>query len=148
MDDVPEIVRFVESTARRLRQHEIEITSTTRAREALAFASATPFDLVVSDLRMPEVDGLSILTAAHVRNPDGRRVLMTGYNEIPASGASYSAAGLDGCVLKPLPMTDLLDLLGAMLAEDESAIEPYRLAAGRQRLEALLPGIDPATSHP
>ena len=142
VDDVPEIVRYVETTARRYRRHELTLTTITSAREALSLASRQPYDLVISDLRMPEVDGLSILTAANFRNPRGRRVLMTGYNEIPATHASYASAKLDACVLKPMPMSDLLDMIGAMLTPDTSAIERYRSAAAERRLEALLPTQD------
>jgi two-component system, NtrC family, response regulator AlgB len=53
--------------------------------EALRCADAEPFDLVLSDVRMAGMDGMSLLRELHRRRPDTVVVLMTAYATIPGA---------------------------------------------------------------
>lgn len=82
---------------------------------ALQAAGSRRFDLLLSDIRMPVMDGLALALALADEQPDLRIVLMTGY------AAEYERAedfqGLvAGLVLKPFSLSDLLAAVEAALA--------------------------------
>jgi CheY-like chemotaxis protein len=140
-DDVLEIVEYVEAAARRIRTHDIRVTRTTRAQEALALAGERDFDVVITDLRMPRVDGLRILRAAYERNPAGRRAVLTGYNEIPQDG-SPGDAHVDAVATKPLSMDELVDLIHALVTNERLEMTHLREDAAR-RLRPTTPAQAP-----
>lgn len=47
--------------------------------EALAIMEETPFDLVISDMRMPEMDGAQLLSEVQKRHPEAARIILSGY---------------------------------------------------------------------
>src|SRR5262245_47953467 len=59
------------------------VTTAVNARETLAIlAERGPFAVVMSDLHMPEMDGVELLSAVRVRYPDTVRVLVTGHVDV------------------------------------------------------------------
>ncbi len=49
--------------------------------EALCKLAATPFDVVVSDMRMPQMDGSELLTVVRARYPRVVRIILSGHSE-------------------------------------------------------------------
>lgn len=127
VDDVPEILAFFERWCARYRAHPIEVTTTGDPLEALALVSRRPFDVVISDFRMPHVSGVQVLAAARGLNPGGRRILMTGYNEIPATAEQMDAAGLSARLRKPMLAASMTDFLRACFNNDLQALRAYDL---------------------
>lgn len=128
VDDVPEIGEFYRKLFTRLRI-DTDLVVETDPREAIQQISEGEFDLVISDFRMKHADGIDVLRAAHSANPRGRRVLMTGYNEIPSTIARIREARVDAYLQKPLGTQDLLLLLGDLLTRDEVRLESHRAHA-------------------
>jgi CheY-like chemotaxis protein len=56
----------------------LRVTTVTRAREALARLAAEPFDLVLTDVSMPEMDGIELLRRIRAAANDVPVVLMSG----------------------------------------------------------------------
>jgi HD-like signal output (HDOD) protein len=52
----------------------------------------TPFDVLVTDMRMPDVDGLTLLTAARDRWPRMARIILSGYMDMEVALRSTSVA--------------------------------------------------------
>lgn len=129
VDDIPEICELFRSLHRRIRLLPTEFTFDVNSARALNLVREAPYDLVISDFRMREVDGIEILQAARERNPQGRRILMTGYNEIPTSMERITAADIDAYVQKPLKTQEVLVLMLDMLTNNEEAISAYRRQA-------------------
>lgn len=123
VDDVPEILAFFERVASRYKTRPIEITTLESPQEAVDLLARRPFDVVISDFRMPRVNGVEVLRAAREANPEGRRILMTGYNEIPATAAEMDAAGPQAKIHKPLRASFLLEVLQACLSDDAHALD-------------------------
>ena len=73
------------------------------------------YDLVVSDIRMPEMDGIGMAQAAADAFPSLKILLMTGYAD-----QRERAAELDGIVLdvmqKPFTLAEMRDRVGRALA--------------------------------
>jgi PAS domain S-box-containing protein len=77
VDDEPDIAALL---AERLRADGLAVETAASGRRALAVLDATAVDLVVSDLRMPDMDGVALVEAIAARRPDlrDRVVLITG----------------------------------------------------------------------
>ena len=130
VDDVPEICNMYKMLFHRIRGVETELVVETNSAVAVQLLREGSYDLVVSDFRMREADGVEVLRAAYERNPRGRRVLMTGYNEIPTSIERIRSAHIDAYIQKPLKMQDVLIMLTQLLVGDEASIRAYRERAG------------------
>ena len=135
VDDLPEIGDFFKALIRRLREFDIHLHTEINSARALEMVRAKPFDLVVSDFRMRQVDGVEVLRAAYEKHPRGCRILMTGYNEIPASMERIREAYIDAYIQKPLKSQDLLLLIFDFLNGNKEAIEASRRYA--REMEAM-----------
>lgn len=134
VDDVPEIGQFYRKLFSRLHL-DADLVIESDPREAMRQLRENRYDLVVSDFRMKDADGIDVLCAAREANPVGRRVLMTGYNEIPSPIERIREARIDAYLQKPLQARDLMLLLTDLLTSDDERIESYRSLA--RELEAI-----------
>lgn len=129
VDDVPEIATMVRNTLSRLRGIALDVTTEANAERAQELATQEAYDLVISDYRMKEANGLQVLSAARTRHPQGLRILMTGYHEIPATSQDIQRASVDSYLSKPIQTQELLLILSSMLAGDEKALARQRALA-------------------
>ncbi|MDO7884741.1 FAD-dependent oxidoreductase [Hymenobacter cheonanensis] len=96
-------------------------------------ARAEPLALVLADQRMPEVEGVEVLTRARELFPEAKRVLLTAYADTTAAIKAINSAQLDYYLLKPWdPPEQLLyptlhDLLASWQAEYRPAFAGLRL---------------------
>jgi len=84
--DRPMKVMFVDdeegvrvSWNRYLSAHGFDVTTVEDGAKAISKLRAEPVDVVVSDLKMPGVDGVQLLEWLHDRQPETRFILLTGY---------------------------------------------------------------------
>lgn len=106
VDDTPAVL---EAVAMLLESFDCaEITRCNSAEEALEVFAADPnaFELIVSDLDMPGMNGLELCAAIRDISPWQKLLLATGSSEITEREAM--AAGFRGLLRKPFPMRDLL----------------------------------------
>jgi putative nucleotidyltransferase with HDIG domain len=80
VDDEPNILEGLRRMLRKMRD-EWEMEFVTSGREALAAMEQHPFDVVVSDMRMPEMDGAELLTRIKERWPGTVRLALSGHSE-------------------------------------------------------------------
>ena len=74
------------------------------------------FDLVVSDIRMPAMDGIEMARSAAQRYPQLRILLVTGYADQRERAAELSGTVV-GVLQKPFTLGDIRDRVAAALAE-------------------------------
>jgi DNA-binding NtrC family response regulator len=97
-----------------------------------AIAEAGPFAVVVSDLRMPVMDGVEFLTRVRAISPDSVRVMLTGQADMDAAIAAVNQGNIFQFLTKPCPAATLTRALN-------SALEQHRLiTAERELLEQTL----------
>jgi excisionase family DNA binding protein len=98
---------------------EYEVQAVSNGRAAIAHLRAAPFDLVVTDLRMPGMGGLALAREAKRLWPAIKIVVITGY---PSQSTAIDAVniGVDAYLTKPFRSIDLL-VAAARAFEAESA---------------------------
>lgn len=90
-------------------------TGYSSATEALAAVRAGAFDVVLTDLRMPDMDGVALLEAIHAVDPDIVGIVMTGHGAVDTAVKAMQAGALD-YVLKPFKLTTVLPVIIRALA--------------------------------
>jgi signal transduction histidine kinase len=102
--------------------------------QALACLEAEPFDLLLVDIKMPNIDGLALLARAHEHDPNLTAVVITGYATM-ARAIQAMQAGARGFVLKPFGVDEL-----AMAVAQ--ALDQRRKEQERLRLQAQVPVLE------
>jgi CheY-like chemotaxis protein len=94
------------------------LTGAGGGREALALAEATPFDIVLLDVTMPDMNGYEVTRALRATLPPPGPVIMmlTGRDIVEVDGEAR-AAGADGVMAKPVDRRKLLALLESLLQQ-------------------------------
>ncbi len=100
--------------ARLLRQLGHRVTKTSSVSSAIAAASEDGFDLIISDLGLPDGSGLDIMRALRDRYAD-RAIALTGYGAETDIAASREA-GFAEHLVKPIDMTALEDAMHRIVA--------------------------------
>ena len=62
--------------------------------EAIEYIASENFDLVLTDLRMPRADGMSVLDAARGKTPQPLCIMLTAYGSISPDGSVYFRDGV------------------------------------------------------
>ena len=90
-----------------LRTKEHDIVTTTEGQKAIELATAQRFDLLIVDLFMNPVDGLTVLREVRARRPDQTVLMLTGYGS-QSSAKEAIDLGAFGYLLKPFNLPELL----------------------------------------
>jgi DNA-binding NtrC family response regulator len=110
VDDEQGILDVVSRVAQRAGYDAVTYSN---GREAIADLQTTRADLVLVDLRMPDVGGLDVLRAIRESHPGCQAVLMTGYVTVDAAVEAIKLGATD-CLSKPLDLTRLEELLAGV----------------------------------
>jgi two-component system response regulator PilR (NtrC family) len=87
---------------------EYRVETACSSEEALQKIAAEPFDLVITDLRMPGVDGLELLERVRAAHPQTWVILTTAYGSEEVEARAHSL-GVYRYMAKPFLIEDLLD---------------------------------------
>lgn len=98
--------------------------------EALALLEKEHVDLVISDMRMPQMNGAEVLEQVRNRWPDVVRILLTGYADLTSTIAAINRGEIFRYISKPWDDNDIV-----LIVRD--ALERRELLAEKERLEAL-----------
>ncbi|MBW2059479.1 MAG: HDOD domain-containing protein [Deltaproteobacteria bacterium] len=80
VDDEPRVLQGLQRMLRSMR-HEWQMAFAGGGKEALEVLSREPFDVVVSDMRMPAMDGAELLAEVRRRHPEIVRIVLSGHSE-------------------------------------------------------------------
>ncbi len=130
-DDEPKLGKFV---AQMLELDGHEVIRVGAGHEAVARLGDSQFDVVVTDLRMPEVDGLAVLRAARRRTPPPEVILMTAYGTAESAVEAMKAGAAD-YVTKPFSMDELRLRVKRLAAQRTAEVRSERL------IERLTPDL-------
>lgn len=116
VDDEESILK---SLRKDLMQENYKVTTAASGEEAITNLQANRFDLVVTDLVMPGVDGIKVLQEAKERNPDVIVIILTGYGDM-TSAIEALRLGADDYLLKPCDTDELLMRITRCLEKQEA----------------------------
>ncbi|MCP5329002.1 MAG: sigma 54-interacting transcriptional regulator [Sinobacteraceae bacterium] len=105
VDDDPGLLRLLTI---RLRAENYEVEAVESGAQALAAASRFRPDLVVTDLRMDEMDGIGLLKELQNRYPGLKVIILTAHGTIP-DAVQATQMGAFGFLTKPVDKQELLD---------------------------------------
>jgi signal transduction histidine kinase len=123
VDDEEDVLLSLRSMFRR----EFEVFTLTRAREALELLSTRPVEIVISDQRMPDMNGVQFFEQVSQQFPDVIRLMITGYADINSVIAAVNSGHVFRYIAKPWDPAELQSAV-------RQAAEQYRVLAERRRL--------------
>jgi response regulator RpfG family c-di-GMP phosphodiesterase len=127
VDDEPNIL----SSLRRLfRPKGYQVLVAESGQAGLQLLETEAVDLVISDMRMPEMDGACFLEHVRARWPDSIRLLLTGYADIQSIIEAINRGEIYRYITKPWDDNDILMVV-------RHALERKALEQEKKRLEAL-----------
>jgi len=104
---VDDEVEALELYGKRLARRGIPARLARNAEEALAEVASRPPDVVVLDVRMPGMDGLTVLAEIKRRHPGVQVIMLTGHASVEAAVQGMELGAFDYLV-KPVALEDLL----------------------------------------
>lgn len=133
VDDEPNVLNAL---SRLLKDYRV--TTFTSGHDALLAAEDNEFDLVISDYRMPELNGVEFLTFFKVLQPDAIRMILTGYADLRGIQLAINDAEVFRFINKPWDNFEILNAVSRGLEHRRILLENRQLAAEVRKQQALL----------
>ncbi|MBD8095929.1 response regulator [Pseudomonas fluorescens] len=92
---------ILNSLRRLLRSQPYDVVLATSGAQALEIMATRPIDLVMSDARMPGMDGATLLAEVHRLYPGARRILLTGYADLTTIVKAINDGQIHRYISKP-----------------------------------------------
>ncbi|WP_223416001.1 MULTISPECIES: HD domain-containing phosphohydrolase [unclassified Pseudomonas] len=118
---------ILNSLRRLLRGQPYDVLLATSGAQALEIMAQQPIDLVMSDARMPNMDGATLLALIHQHYPDTVRIMLTGYADPSAIIKAINDGQIHRYISKPWHDEEMLLVLRQSLAYQHSERERLRL---------------------
>ena len=103
LDDEPAVLRSLQ----RILRKQYQITCFTDGHEALAYLHHNAVDIIMSDMRMPNISGTEFLSQARRLSEHSMRVLLTGHSETRDSLEAINEGGIHALLNKPWDNEDI-----------------------------------------
>ncbi len=95
---------------------DIRVETAPSGHAALEILQQTPFDLVITDLKMPGMNGIEVLRAIKVLQPEVPVILVTGYSTVDTAVEAMKSGALD-YVSKPFTPEDITEKVNKALSQ-------------------------------
>jgi len=105
VDDEPDMLKLLSMIIKEKTPYEV--VTTNNPMEALEFAKKGGFDLVISDLKMPGLDGIELIEAVKNIDEDIPIIIITAYGTVESASESMNKGGFD-FISKPFRKEQIL----------------------------------------
>lgn len=123
VDDQVEVLNML----RRLLIKDYNVILANSGKEALEFLIKDPVAVILSDQRMPKMDGVTFLNEAQKLRPEAIRIMVTGYADIDATIGAVNQAGIFQYISKPFEPNELKDIVKKAVQKYHTIIEAKSL---------------------
>lgn len=123
--------------------YTLEVETFNSPQAALDRARVTPFDLILSDYHMPQMDGVQFLKQIEEIQPDAARMILSGCNDINLLNQAIHRANIYGMLPKPWNDYFLMSMIAQALNHRDLLLENRELA-----LKAQVARADAAPANP
>ena len=120
VDDEPDVTRIL---SKRLGRRGYECQAAANGQEAVDAMAQFAFGVIIMDVKMPVMDGMSALQIIHARWPKTQIILLSGHADMQLAVQAMSE-GAFGYLMKPVDIEELLFKI-------EDAVTQVRLEAGQ-----------------
>lgn len=131
---------FRETLASALEDADYDVSTAANAEEAVGLADKSPFDLVVTDIRMAGKDGLEAVQAIKGKYPDMRSIVITGYATVNEPVRAVKIQ-VDDYLYKPFEISELIESIKRVMGTRE---EKKRYSGLKDSLRSALQKIKSA----
>jgi signal transduction histidine kinase len=132
VDDEPGITHLCE---RLLTRVGYDVTTFTDPSAAMAFVAQDKIDLLLVDIRMPDISGFDLIGHTKQHQPDAAILVMTGFGTVETAIQALRQ-GVDGLLLKPF------DVGGELVQSVQQALDDSQKKRDIARIQALRPLFD------
>lgn len=145
VDDEPRILDGLRRSLR-VKRGDWDMAFATSGATALELLAQSPHDVIVSDMRMPGMDGAELLSHVRERHPEVARVVLSGHTE--AEAAIKVAVAGHRFLTKPSEGDSLIGIISELLVRTSQHhhVESRRIAGGVRSLPTLPQHVDSLTA--
>src|SRR5207249_12212713 len=129
VDDDPDLLKLI---SLRLTSAGYRVRTADSGETALASLAAARPAAVITDMRMPGIDGLQLFDAIHRQHPALPVIILTAHGTIP-DAVSATQRGVFAFLTKPFDSQELLQKVASAVRLTGDAAEPTRQASGEWR---------------
>ncbi len=108
-----------------LRTQGHQVTGVSGAHEALDRLRQEQFDFILTDIKMPEMDGMELIRAAHQVNPSMGAIFMTGYASLDTAKRAIQEGAYD-YILKPFDLQEIRSAVARAVQKRSQSLEDGR----------------------
>ncbi len=146
VDDDPDLLDII----KQLTQERFAVTTASNAEEGLKLlAGEGPFAVVMSDLRMPGLDGIAFLNRVRELSPRTVRIIVTAFADVEAALEAINASHIYRFLTKPVHARDILEAMADGLKQHRLLVaDEANIMQREKRLRSALLGLPlPAMIH-
>ncbi len=126
VDDDKSILR---SLSRILQKCGYQVETAETGKDALGKIKSNHFDLVLFDIRLPDMNGTDLLSKARDEIKDAVKIMMTGFPSLE-TGVRSLEEGADAYLVKPVKPTELISVIASKLSQPSSQCSYHYVVSG------------------
>jgi len=104
---VDDEIDFLETLVKRLKKRKLDVLAASSGREALKILNEEPVDVVVLDVRMPDMNGIETLKGIKKISPSVEVIMLTGHASLEVAIQGMELGAFD-YLMKPMDIDELL----------------------------------------
>lgn len=133
IEDDERTATFVEKG---LKQAGFSVERASNGEEGLYAASSAEFDVIVADLMMPRMDGLTMITELRKKKINTPVIILSAKGSVDDRVRGLETGG-DDYLAKPFSFTELLARIQAIIRRSSDTAEPTKLQVGELKMDLL-----------